>query len=228
MKTAQKVFVALDNMERDQVLELLPKISTKVGGIKIGLEMYLRFGRDFLLEAKKKFDGEIFLDLKLHDIPNTVAKAIQGLSGLPISFLTIHASGGQAMMQAALEAQKQYLPSTTLLAVTILTSLDDTETQSVYQTGRRDSFKRLFSEIEKVSGLGVVCSAAELEFISNNKIVTMVPGIRFEHEINSGKVQDQKSVFTPAQALEKGASFLVMGRSITQAPDLDSALSLLA
>ncbi|MFX3675742.1 MAG: orotidine-5'-phosphate decarboxylase [bacterium] len=228
MKAAQKVFVALDNMERDQVLELLPKISTKVGGIKIGLEMYLRFGREFLLEAKEIFSGEIFLDLKLHDIPNTVAKAIHGLAGLPISFLTIHASGGQAMMQAALEAQKRCLPTTTILAVTILTSLDDSETRSIYQSGRSDSFKRLLYEVEKTSGLGIVCSAAELELISNKSIVTMVPGIRFEHEISSGKVQDQKSVFTPAQALEKGASFLVMGRSITQAPDLDSALKLLA
>ncbi|MBH48443.1 MAG: orotidine-5'-phosphate decarboxylase [Halobacteriovorax sp.] len=228
MKAAQKVFVALDNMERDEVLAFLPKLSTKVGGIKIGLEMYLRFGRDFLLEAKRFFDGEIFLDLKLHDIPNTVAKAIHGLSGLPISFLNIHASGGSAMMQAALEAQQEALPRTTLLAVTVLTSLDDSETQSIYHTGRSDSFKRLLLEIEKVSGLGVVCSAAELELIPNRAIVTMVPGIRFEHEISSGKIQDQKSVFTPEQALEKGASFLVMGRSITRAPDLERALSLLA
>tara|TARA_R110002049_G_scaffold302886_3_gene496409 strand:- start:233 stop:922 length:690 start_codon:yes stop_codon:yes gene_type:complete len=225
MSHASKVFVALDNMTKDEVLDLLSKLSGRVGGIKIGLEMYLQFGRDFIFEVKEKFVGNIFLDLKLHDIPNTVAKAIKGLEGLPIKFLTIHASGGLEMMKAASEAASQSLPQTTLLAVTILTSLDNEEAKSVYQTNRKDSFLRLLSLIEKNKNLGLVCSGAELDYISNKELVTMVPGIRFEHEIQSGQTQDQKSVFTPTQATKKGASFLVMGRSLTKAKDLDQALN---
>ncbi len=224
MSYSSKVFVALDNMNKEQILELLPKLSKKVGGIKIGLEMYLQFGREFIFEAKQIFNGDLFLDLKLHDIPNTVAKAISGLEGLPIKFLTIHASGGMAMMTAAAESAARFIPNTTLLAVTILTSLDDAEAQSIYQANRKDSFLRLLSLIEQNNNLGLVCSGAELELITNKKLITMVPGIRFEHEIKSGLIQDQKSVFTPKQALLKGAHYLVMGRSLTKAKDLDQAL----
>lgn len=227
MSTSSKVFVALDNMDQTQVFDLLPKLSGKVGGIKIGLEMYLQFGKEFIFKAKEKFDGDIFLDLKLHDIPNTVAKAILGLEGLPIRFLTIHASGGQAMMNSAVEAATKAIPKATLLAVTILTSLDDQEAASVYQTNRKESFIRLLSMIEKNKKLGLVCSGAELEFISDKSLITMVPGIRFEHEIQSGKTQDQKSVFTPAQAIERGAHFLVMGRSLTQSSNLEESLKLI-
>tara|TARA_R110000868_G_scaffold90968_4_gene252126 strand:+ start:5313 stop:5999 length:687 start_codon:yes stop_codon:yes gene_type:complete len=225
---AQKVFVALDNMDQTEVLDLLPKLSNKVGGIKIGLEMYLRFGREFILKAHKIFDGEIFLDLKLHDIPNTVAKSIQGLEGLPVAFLTIHASGGKTMLSAAVEAQKKFMPTTTLLAVTVLTSLDDKETAAIYANDRKQSFLRLLSLIEACPGLGLVCSGAELSLIEDKNIITMVPGIRFEHEISSGKTQDQKSVFTPQQAIANGAHFLVIGRSITQAKDLGLTLTQLA
>ncbi|PIP89834.1 MAG: orotidine-5'-phosphate decarboxylase [Bdellovibrionales bacterium CG12_big_fil_rev_8_21_14_0_65_38_15] len=227
MSTSKKVFVALDNMTQAQVFELLPKLSAKVGGIKIGLEMYLQFGKDFIMKANEHFEGDIFLDLKLHDIPNTVAKAIHGLSGLPIRFLTIHASGGEAMMSAAVEAAAAAIPQATVLAVTILTSLDDQETASVYQTKRKESFLRLLSLIEKNHKLGLVCSGAELELIKNKDLITMVPGIRFEHEIQSGKTQDQKSVFTPTQAIERGAHFLVMGRSLTQSSNLEESLKLI-
>lgn len=224
MSIAKKVFVALDNMNEDQIFELLPKLSGKVGGVKIGLELYLQFGRALILKVKERFDGDIFLDLKLHDIPNTVSKAVHGLSGLPIRFLTLHASGGEAMISQALLAAKKSLPKTTLLAVTILTSLDDQETQAVYQSGRKESFLRLLSLIERNDQLGLVCSGAELSLINNKKLITMVPGIRFEHEIQSGKVQDQKSVFTPSQAISLGAHFLVMGRSLTESLNLEQSL----
>ena len=111
--------------------------------------------------------------------------------------------------------------------MTILTSLDDQETISVYQTNRKESFLRLLTLIEKNQKLGLVCSGAELELIENKDLITMVPGIRFAHEIQSGKTQDQKSVFTPAQAIERGAHFLVMGRSLTQSSNLEESLKLI-
>lgn len=227
MNPAKHCFVALDNLSQEQILELLPKLKDRVGGIKIGLEAYLAFGPGFVTKAKSSFGGMIFLDLKLHDIPNTVAKAIHSLKGLPIDFLTVHASGGRAMLNAAVGAAKEVLPKTTILAVTVLTSLDDEDGQQIFSLNREQAFKKLYQVIQSAPGLGLVCSGAELELIADSNIISMVPGIRFEHEISNNQIQDQKSVFTPRQALERGATFLVIGRSLTQAQNLDQALKLL-
>lgn len=223
MKPSQRTFIALDNLEREQLESLLPKLSGRVYGIKIGLEMYLRFGRDFVLKAKSLFNGKIFLDLKLHDIPNTVAKAIAGLEGLPVDFLTVHASGGEAMLVAAKQALGQSLPGAQILAVTVLTSLDDHDSSEIFNSDRRETFKRHLKLITKAQ-TGLVCSGAELSQLAGHNVVSMVPGIRFKSEIESGKTQDQKSVFTPKQALENGATYLVVGRSITSASNIESAL----
>lgn len=226
MNPSQKTFVALDNLSLLEVQDLLPKLRGKVCGIKIGLEMYLKHGRQFVEEAKRQFKGGIFLDLKLHDIPNTVAKAVHSLKGLPIDFLTVHASGGEQMLTSASNAAKESLPQTKILAVTVLTSLDDNDSESIFGAGRAQTFDRLV-KLVKATGTGLVCSGAELPKIKGQNIVSMVPGIRFESEIESGNIQDQKSVFTPRQALKMGASYLVVGRSLTQANDLDEALKLL-
>lgn len=223
MKASEQCFVALDNLSKTQVLDLLPKLKGRVLGIKIGLEMFLAHGSEFVREAKELFQGQIFLDLKLHDIPNTVSKAISSLKGLPVDFLTVHASGGEAMLKAAHKSAAMALPNATILAVTVLTSLDDNDTEEVFAGNRAQTFKRLLSAIEN-SDCGLVCSGAELSAIGNKPLVTMVPGIRFEEEISSGKIQDQKSVFTPKQAIELGASYIVIGRSITANNDIESAL----
>lgn len=225
MTPSKKTFVALDNLSLEQVREILPTLKGKVAGIKIGLEMYLSHGKDFVIEAKKTFGGKIFLDLKLHDIPNTVSKAILGLKGLPVDFLTIHAAGGQAMIEAAYTTAKHSLPGVTVLAVTVLTSLDDQDSFEIFASDRSTSFDRLLEIIEKVPGVGLVCSAAELSLLKNKSMITMVPGIRFASEIAADVLHDQKNVFTPKQAIELGAKFIVIGRSITQAPDLDLALA---
>lgn len=226
MKPSQKTFVALDNLSLMEVQSLLPKLRGKTYGIKIGLEMYLKHGRQFVDEAKRQFEGAIFLDLKLHDIPNTVAKAIHSLKNLPVDFLTVHASGGEQMLRAASDAAKESLPQTKILAVTVLTSLDDNDSTTIFGANRAQAFDRLV-QLVKATETGLVCSGAELPKIQDRGIVSMIPGIRFESEIKSGKTQDQKSVFTPRQAIEMGASYLVVGRSLTQAQDLDEALKLL-
>lgn len=226
MNPSQKTFVALDNLSLIEVQSLLPKLRGKVFGIKIGLEMYLKHGRQFVDEAKRQFEGAIFLDLKLHDIPNTVAKAIHSLKALPIDFLTVHAGGGEQMLKAARDAANESLPHTKILAVSVLTSLDDRDCEEIFGVGRTKAFERLV-KLVVTTQTGLVCSGAELPMIKGQSIISMVPGIRFESEIKSGKTQDQKSVFTPRQAIEMGASFIVVGRSLTQADDLDEALKLL-
>src|SRR5690606_33652739 len=133
----------LDNLDGHQVMALLPQLKGKVLGIKIGLEMYLRYGREFVLKAKDQFQGQIFLDLKLHDIPNTVSKAIASLEGLPINFLTIHARRARDMIKDAYESEKKVIPNTKILQVTVLTSLDDADCEQIYDNNRAHSFHRL-------------------------------------------------------------------------------------
>src|SRR5690606_8181407 len=129
------------------------------------------------------------------------------LKGLPIDYLTVHASGGANMLLAALEAAEQSFANATILAVTALTSLDDQDCRSIYGHDRKQCVQQLHKIFADIPKLGVVCSGAELEFFKERE--TMVPGIRFEHEIASGKIQDQKNVFTPKQALQRGATHIV-------------------
>jgi orotidine-5'-phosphate decarboxylase len=161
----------------------------------------------------------IFLDLKLHDIPNTVGKAVQALAPLKPAILTVHAAGGRAMMEDAKAAAPT---GTKVVAVTVLTSLDGTDLQSIgVNASPNDQVERL-TLLAKESGLdGVVCSGNEVA--AARKLwpggFFVVPGVR----PNDGKIGDQKRVVTPRQALDNGASILVIGRPITQADDPDAA-----
>ena len=169
-------------------------------------------GNDIIYSAASKgFD--IFLDLKLHDIPNTVKKSIQGLSSLPIKMLTIHTSGGRLMMESAMEAIKG--TDIKVFGVTALTSLSDIDTNQIYQRTAADQVNTMLDIAEEAKIDGVVCSPHELDLVTaRGSLLSITPGIRLS-DLND----DQTRVMTPKQAIDLGANYLVIGRPITNSPN---------
>ena len=225
-----KIFCALDNMNKEKVLNFIERAEGKLKNIKIGMELYYAEGPQFLEELQAKYDLKIFLDLKLHDIPNTVANAIRSLKGLPVDFLTIHTSGGTKMIKAALESAKENLPKAKVLGVSYLTSLADEDLKEMWDIDQKEipnAFHRFFDLGIKAGIDGFILSPLELEILKNvetkhsTKVLKVTPGIRFADEIASGITQDQKRVLDPIEAFNKGADFLVMGRSLNQAENLN-------
>lgn len=227
----KKVIVALDNMDREQILSWMDRAQGDISFAKIGLEAFCRYGRVFLETLKQKYDLRLFLDLKLHDIPNTVSKTILGLEGLPVDFLTIHLTGGESMIKAALEAQKKALPQTQILGVSYLTSLDNKDFKQIWgieQEKISQQFNRLFELAHTSKIHGLVCSAQEAKALRDyektndlSPLQLVCPGIRFQDEIDQNlNLGDQKRVLSPHQAFELGVDYLVIGRSLTQAKDL--------
>ncbi len=217
------VFVALDTTDLDAARAIASRVRTHVGGIKLGLEFFCANGADGVHEMAA-LGLPVFLDLKLHDIPNTVAKAVQALRPLAPTILTVHAAGGRAMMEDA----KAAAPSgTKVVAVTVLTSLDDDDLDSIGIVGdSHDQVERL-TALAREAGLdGVVCSGAEVKAARKAwpHGFFVVPGVR-PADAAAG---DQKRVVTPRQALDDGASILVIGRPITKAEDPDLAARAIA
>jgi len=214
------VYVAIDTPDIERARDLLRQVKHHIGGIKLGLEFYMANGKSGVLEMAH-YGLPIFLDLKFHDIPNTVAKAIQALRPIQPAILTVHAAGGRAMMEDA----KAAAPSgCKVVGVTVLTSLDSSDLATIgVPTTPHDQVERL-TMLAKEAGLdGVVCSGNEVA--AAKKIwpsgFFVVPGVR----PSDGVIGDQKRVVTPRQALNNGASILVIGRPITQAADPDAAAS---
>ena len=223
MKTEQ-VIVALDQMALDDIHSFLSANKNDIHTIKIGLELFLRHGNDVVHLLKREYQKKIFLDLKLHDIPKTVEKAIESLQGLPIDFLTVHLGGGLEMLKSAKKAKEAFLPKTKLLGVSFLTSLSANDLECIYGISllhNHDAFKRLFQLANESNIEGVVCSPLELVLLKSNfpNLLAVTPGIRFSDEVSSQEVQDQKRVLTPQEAIKNGADFLVIGRSLTQSID---------
>jgi orotidine-5'-phosphate decarboxylase len=217
------IYVAIDTPDLDRARAIAAKVRAHVGGIKLGLEFYSANGPDGV-RAMAALDLPVFLDLKLHDIPNTVAKAVQALHPLAPAILTVHAAGGRAMMEDA----KAAAPSgTKVVGVTVLTSLDDDDLAA---TGlARDAHGQVtrLTGLAREAGLdGVVCSGAEVAAAKKAwpDGFFVVPGVR-PADASAG---DQKRVVTPRQALDAGASILVVGRPITQAADPDQAARAIA
>ena len=213
-----KIFCAIDKADMDAAKKLCVQI-TKAGiGIKLGLEFFNKFGVQGLKEIQNNFvDIPIFVDLKYHDIPNTVAGAVRSItSEITPAYLNIHAAGGLEMMKAA----KAACPAETkLLAVTILTSLDEQAIEEVgYKEGLGDRVVQM-AKLTQAAGLdGVVCSSHEIEAIRDacgDDFILMVPGIRPA----GSAVGDQSRVMTPKEAIDKGATHLVIGRPISQSDD---------
>ncbi len=226
---SHNTMVALDNFTtKEDCLTFLKNLPEGLPIVKIGLEMFYRFGRDFVIEVNQDFGKKIFLDLKLHDIPNTAAKSMKALSDLPIDFLTVHLSGGEEMLKACQQVRSDYMDSVSVLGVSYLTSLDHNDFKSLYGITSEhipSYFTNLFQLALKTKTQGVVCSAAELNLLKDYKqLIKVCPGIRFQDEIDSGKVGDQKRVLTPKQAFNNGANYLVMGRSLTTSQSLQSRI----
>jgi len=215
---SNRIFVALDTPDLEKARTLATRVRHHVGGIKLGLEFFMANGRHGVHEMAE-LGLPIFLDLKLHDIPNTVAKAVQALRSLEPAILTVHAAGGRAMMEDAKAAAPT---GTKVVAVTMLTSLDDTDLVTTGVRGNaHDQVVRL-TELAMQSGVdGIVCSGEEVAAARKlwPKGFFVVPGVRPAN----GATGDQKRVVTPRAALDAGASILVIGRPITHAADPDHA-----
>ncbi|WCT72027.1 orotidine-5'-phosphate decarboxylase [Sphingomonas naphthae] len=221
---SSRIFVAIDTPDLARAKALAERVHTHVGGLKLGLEFFAAHGQAGVREIAA-IGLPIFLDLKLHDIPNTVASAVQALSSLKPAILTVHAAGGRAMMEDAKAAAP---PGTKVVAVTVLTSLDggDLADIGVGQPDPHAQVERL-TALARDAGLdGVVCSGNEVAAARKlwPKGYFVVPGVRPE----GGAVGDQKRTITPRQALDNGASVLVIGRPITKAEDPDAAARAIA
>ena len=226
------VYCAIDVPEIDAAGQLAQQLGTHVGGLKIGKELFYTHGRAGY-ERLAGFGQDIFLDLKLHDIPNTVAAAVRALVPLAPAYLNVHAAGGGDMMAAAARAAHEAagdagLAGPKMLAVTVLTSLSEADLNDIGVNGSpRDQVLRLAALAAKNGMDGVVCSAEEVEMLRHEmgpKFSLVVPGIR-----PAGAAQhDQKRVMTPEAAIAAGADVLVIGRAITQNPDPSQAAQAIA
>ncbi len=213
-----ELILALDVPTREDAAPILRHLRGRLKWVKIGLQMFTAYGPNYVREvAGMGFD--IFLDLKLHDIPNTVAKAVESLGPLPIRMLTLHTSGGGEMMRAAVAAQQKTNPKLLLLGVTVLTSMDAAGLAETGVTAAPADQVASLGKLAAGSGIrGIVCSPQEVALLRKTLPADMqlvTPGIRPA----DGAAGDQKRIMTPADAARAGSTHIVVGRPILQAPD---------
>jgi orotidine-5'-phosphate decarboxylase len=222
LKQKSDVFIALDYPDKSSALDFINQVDSQKVHLKIGLEMFARLGPEWVKACiDKGFD--IFLDLKCYDIPNTVAQTMKSIAAMGVAMTTLHAMGGVRMMQAAKEAIAD-LPEAKrplLLAVTVLTSFSEDEIKAIYgdETDLTQLTLHLAQLAQQVGMDGIVCSPHEAKTIRElcgEDFVIVTPGIRLDL---SNTLDDQRRIATPQQARDQGASFLVIGRSITQSAD---------
>ena len=210
------LILALDVETREAAFEILDQLGDSLKWVKIGLQLFTAYGPDLVREIAD-CGYKIFLDLKLHDIPNTVAKAVQSISMLPVDLLTLHASGGSEMLEWARRAREEHAPDLNLLAVTVLTSMDARQLLSLNVNAEPAAQVRHLAELSLQAGIqGLVCSPLELsmlrsQFGSDPIIVT--PGIRPKESSSD----EQKRIMTPRDAANAGANYIVVGRPILKA-----------
>ena len=220
---ANPIYVGLDTPDLDHAEALGRALAPHVGGLKLGLEFFMANGPDGIRRLGR-LGLPLFLDLKLHDIPNTVAGALRSLSALDVAIVNVHAGGGLAMMQAARGACR---PGTRLIAVTVLTSLDEADLSAMGVFGDPHAQVLRLAALTREAGLdGVVCSSREVAALKADwdDGLFVVPGIRPA----GAATGDQKRVMTPRAALDAGAGILVIGRPITSAPDPAAAAAAIA
>lgn len=212
------LILVLDAQSPREVEPVLKRLSGTVRWAKVGLEMFTACGPDCVRQIAD-LGFNVFLDLKLHDIPNTVAKAVESASKLPIRMLTLHTGGGREMMSWAVKAQQQHAPDLLLLGVTVLTSMSATELQGVGVSSSPEQQVLRLGQLAIDAGLrGLVCSPLEiapLRAVLPADVALVTPGIR----PRDAKADDQTRIMTPADAARTGASFIVVGRPIFKAPD---------
>lgn len=212
------IIVAIDENDVTKFTEIINQLDSRKCMVKIGSVSFNALGKDsILMAADLGFD--IFLDLKLHDIPNTVKKTIEGLSNLPISMTTVHTSGGKKMLNEAVAASKD--SNIKILGVTALTSLTNDDTDYIYKRTAKDQVLAMI-ELAKISKLnGIVCSPHELKLVkANSNLITVTPGIRL-NESND----DQARAMSPKDAIKNGSNFIVIGRPITASNNISEELS---
>ena len=211
------IIVALDEHNQENFDDVLSQLDPGLCMVKIGSVSFNSLGRECVLKAANKgFD--IFLDLKLHDIPNTVKKSIEGLVNLPITMMTVHASGGQKMLEESVSATTN--TDIKIFGVTALTSLSDTDTNFIYKREAKEQVLAMIELAKKSSIHGVVCSPQELSLVKNNSnLLTITPGIRLK-----SLDDDQTRVMTPKEAIDNGSNFLVIGRPITASNSIKNSL----
>jgi|TARA_A100001011_G_scaffold111739_1_gene118254 orotidine-5'-phosphate decarboxylase len=214
---SKPIIVAVDETQLNSFKQIVDCLDNKLCMIKVGSVSFNAIGHEAInYVAAKGF--EIFLDLKLHDIPNTVEKSIQGLISLPICMMTIHTSGGLEMMKVAKKAVQG--KDIKIFGVTALTSLSDKDTNTIFKRTASEQVKAMLDLVQEAQIDGVVCSPHELEIVVERKsLLSITPGIRF-----SKSADDQNRVMSPKDAFLKGANYIVVGRPITNAPNISLAL----
>ena len=217
--TDPRIIVAIDTFDLTAANSILDQLDPDLCMIKIGSVVFNALGKSFLKDASSR-GFKIFLDLKLHDIPNTVHETILGFHDCSIDMLTVHLSGGEGMLKKAMLAGKSI--NTKVIGVSILTSLQELDTLALFNNKLDDQVKNLFKIAKQIHLDGVVCSPHELE-IANSILsphsIKITPGIR-----NSKIEDDQARTMSAKEAINMGASFLVIGRPITQAKSIATAL----
>ena len=212
------IIVAIDETNLKRALDILNNLDSKKCMVKIGSVAFNSIGHDIVYYAAEK-GFNIFLDLKLHDIPNTVKKSIGGLTSLPIQMLTIHISGGKDMMMAAMEAASE--TEIKIFGVTALTSLSDFDTDAIFQRTASEHVNKMLDLADSANIDGIVCSPHELQLVSTRKsLLSITPGIRLQ-DLND----DQNRVMTPKEAIDLGADYLVIGRPITESNNIKKSLN---
>ncbi|MBA3850277.1 MAG: orotidine-5'-phosphate decarboxylase [Opitutus sp.] len=215
------LILALDVPTREEAAPILRQLRGQLRWVKIGLQMFTAYGPNYVREvAGMGFD--VFLDLKLHDIPNTVAKAVESLGPLPIRMLTLHTAGGSEMMRAAVAARQKSNPQLLLLGVTVLTSMDQTGLAEIGVAGSPESQVERLGRLAAAAGLrGLVCSPLEVALLRRvlpADVQLVTPGIRPASEAGAAG-DDQKRIMTPAEAARAGSTHIVVGRPILKAAD---------
>ena len=210
----KRLIIALDFKNIDEMSHFISNLDPQKCIVKVGLQLFISEGPK-VLDFLSHRGFEIFLDLKLHDIPNTVRKSVEEISQFNVKLTTIHLQGGRDMIQAANEAKGNIK----ILGVSLLTSLDDSDTRELYNNDFNKQFDNLINLAMERKIDGIVCSSQELELIKDPSLIKVVPGIR-----NQDSSDDQKRVMASGEAYSNGADYIVVGRPITQAKDIEKAI----
>ena len=211
-----KAFIALDAINNKKNIEVVKKLHKIVYGFKVGYRSFYNKDADNLIAEIKRKKSKLFLDLKLHDIPNTVSSAIESLKNINPDFLTLHISGGEEMLKSSLKNIKKFNLKTKVLGVTLLTSLDNKDSKKIY--GEKDTDKlirKLALVASKAKIAGLICSGQDLKSLKNfKKLLKVTPGVKL-----LDRKDDQKRVSFVHDALNNGANFVVIGRELINARD---------
>ena len=208
-----KTFVALDLKSNAHNINIVKKLYRHVYGFKVGYRSFYNKRSNDLISEIKKSKCKLFLDLKLHDIPNTISSAIDSLSNVNPDYLTLHISGGNEMIQAAVRSIKKNKLKTQILGVTLLTSLDGKDSEKIYKERNTKKLVKKFTEIANKTNIhGLICSGDDLRVLGKfNKLIKITPGVKM-----FARNDDQKRVTFAHNALQDGASFVVIGRELIE------------